>query len=164
MAHSDKRFSSVLVGDVFEQVVLKPSTVGTNAKIRDVIGQMTENPLSRKVYVVSEEGSYLGTINSETILRLLGYRVGVKDGSGLSFYHFLRDALKEDVISIMKKGRVVTRETPLVKAMEVMMEDHLNDLPVVDAEGRLIGELVSLEIFREGKELFQKDEQETTGI
>jgi len=45
----------------------------------------------------------------------------------------------------------------LTKAMEIMMEDHLNDLPVVDEEGRLIGELVSLEIFIEGKELFQHD-------
>jgi len=155
MAYSDKKFSGVLVGDVFEQVVLKPSTVGPDAKIRDVIEKMEANPLSRKAYVVDGENKYLGTVSSETVLKLLGYRVGVKDGSGLSFYHFLRDALKEDVASVMKKGRVVTKEMPLTKAMEIMMEDHLNDLPVVDDEGRLIGELVSLEIFIKGKELFQ---------
>lgn len=155
MVYSEKKFSNIVVGDVFEKVVLRPSTVGMNATIRDVIDQMASNPLSRKAYVLSDEGKYMGTITSETILRLLGYRVGVKDGSGLSFYHFLKDALKEDVASIMKKGRTVTKDTALTKAMEIMMEDHLNDLPVVDDEGRLIGELVSLELFMEGRELFQ---------
>jgi CBS domain-containing protein len=44
----------------------------------------------------------------------------------------------------------------LTRAIEIMLEEHVNDLPVVDGDGRLIGELVSLELFLKGKELFEK--------
>jgi hypothetical protein len=39
-----------------------------------------------------------------------------------------------------------------------MIREHVNDLPVVDADGRLVGELVSLELFLKGKDLFNRDE------
>ncbi|MBN1109462.1 MAG: CBS domain-containing protein [Methanomassiliicoccales archaeon] len=155
MPQSEKRFSDVLVGDVHDRMVLKPSQVTEGATIEEVIDQMLANPVSRKVYIVDDHGSYIGTVSIETILRLMGYRVGVREGGGLSFYRFLRDTLKENVREIMVKGRTVSEGDKLTEAMRIMIEDHLNDLPVVDEEGRLIGELVSLELLLEGKRMFE---------
>ena len=154
----DKRFSDLLVADVYETMVKTPSRIKKDASIRDAIELMIQNTLSRKVYVVDDDGKYLGTVNSETILRLIGYRVGVRDSGGWSFIRFLRDAFKEDVGSIMVKGRTISRDTPLVRATEIMVTDHLNDLPVVDEEGKLIGELVRLELFMQGRTLFEPGE------
>jgi len=154
MPKTEKRFEDVIVDDVFDKFVLKPSQVGKGATIALVIDQMLANPLSRKVYVTDAENRYIGTVSTETVLRLMGYRLGVREYGGASFIRFLKDTLKERADDIMVKGRTVTRETKLSAAMKIMMDDHLNDLPVVDNDGRLIGELASLQLLMAGKKVF----------
>ncbi len=155
MPKTEKRFEDVLVDDVFDRFVLKASQVGRDSTIAMVIDQMLANPLSRKVYVTDAEGRYAGTVSTETVLRLMGYRLGVREYGGASFIRFLRDTLKENAADIMVKGRTVTRETKLTAAMKIMIDDHLNDLPVVDGDGKLVGELVSLELLLAGKKVFE---------
>ena len=96
-------------------------------------------------------------VNTDTVLRLIGYRTGVRELGAMSFYRFLRDMFKEKVATLMSPTRAVTKEDSLKDALDLMIRDHVNDLPVVDAEGRIIGELVSLELFLKGRELFAKD-------
>lgn len=164
MAKSEKRFEDVLVDDVFDKFVLQPSTVPSGAKIGMVIDQMLSNPRSRKAYVIDEQGKYLGTVSTETVLRLMGYRLGVREYGAMSFIRFLRDILKERADEVMVKGRTVNRSTKLSAAMKIMIEDHLNDLPVVDDEGRLIGELVSLELFLVGKKVFEEKDPSSFAV
>ncbi len=156
MSYREKTFSDLMVGDVAAQLVQTASTVRSNASIREVIDKMVSNPLSRKVYVVDEQGRYMGTVSTETILRLIGYRVGVRKEGGLSFVRFLKDAFKEEAGHIMVKGMTVTKETKLTAALDIMVNEHLNDLPVVDASGVLVGEMASLELLEEGKLLFDE--------
>ncbi len=139
-----------------DMLATKPAVVKKGATIREAIDQMILNPVSRKIYVVDERGILLGTVTTETILRLIGYRVGVREMGASSFIKFLIDALKESVDEVMDKSNIVTEDTKLTKALEIMVESHLNDLPVVDGNGRLIGELVSLAIFTRGKDLFDQ--------
>ncbi len=159
MAEKDKRFSETLVGDVFDQIIKRPTTVTVEDTINEVIEGMLNNPVSRKVYVVDKQGKLLGMVNTDTVLRLIGYRTGVRDPGAISFYRLLRDMFKEKVGTLMSPTRSVTKEDDLKKALEIMIKDHVNDLPVVDAEGRIIGELVSLELFLKGRELFIRDAQ-----
>jgi len=159
MAEGDKKFSETLVGDVYELIVRTPTTVREGAMISEVIDGMLSNPVSRKVYVVDSTGKLLGIVSTETILRLIGYRTGIRQQGATSFYRFLRDMFKEDVKKLMTSTRSVTREDKLTSAMEIIMRDHVNDLPVVDDKGKLVGELISLELFVKGKELFDKQEQ-----
>ncbi len=158
---TERTFRDTLVGDVYELIVKRPSTIARGAKISTVIEGMLDNPVSRKVYVIDDEGRLLGMVNTETILRLMGYRVGIREAGTLSFYRFLRDVLKDDVSTLMTSTRSVTREHRLVEALEIMVHDHVNDLPVVDPEGRIIGELVSLELFVKGKGLFRVEPSES---
>ncbi len=157
MPYREKKFGDILVGDVYDKIVMKASQVKRDAKIGEVIDQMLLNPLSRKVYVVDDMGRYVGTVNTETILRLMGYRYGVRENSSLSFFQFIVGIFKEEADSIMVKSRTVTKETKLTAAMRTMLDDHLNDLPVVDSKGKLIGELVSLELFIVGKKVFEEE-------
>jgi CBS domain-containing protein len=157
MAEIDKRFSETLVNDVFDLIVKGATTVSVEDTMSDVIEGMLGNPVSRKVYVVDRQGKLLGMVNTDTVLRLIGYRTGVRELGAMSFYRFLRDMFKEKVSTLMSPTRAVTKENSLKDALDIMIRDHVNDLPVVDAEGRIIGELVSLELFLKGRELFAKD-------
>lgn len=158
MAETDKKFSETLVGDVFDLIVKRPTTVTVDDTVNDVIGGMLGNLVSRKVYVVDKQGKLLGMVNTDTVLRLIGYRTGVRELGALSFYRFLRDMFKEKVGTLMSSTRSVTKNDDLKKALDIMIKDHVNDLPVVDADGRIIGELVSLELFLKGRELFLRDD------
>lgn len=156
MASRDKPFIELLVRDAFEDAVKEASVVRRGTNLRDVIDKMLENPKSRKVYVVDETDKLIGTVTTETLLRLIGYRVGVRQTGALSFYKFLRDTLKEDVGGVMVDPIRITMDTKLVDALQMMLERHLNDLPVVDSEGRIIGELYSLELFAKARHLFSE--------
>jgi CBS domain-containing protein len=156
MVEMKKSFADLLVGDVYDLVLKEPSTVKTGAKIREVFDELLTHPVSRKVYVVDEEGKLLGAVTTQTLLRLLGYRVGVREFAGLSLWKLMRDMLKEGVEGIFIKIPPVKADDKLTKALQIMLDEHVNDLPVVDADGKLVGELNSQEIFQKGRELFEE--------
>jgi CBS domain-containing protein len=156
MLDMKKSFSDLLVGDVYDLVIKEPATVRTGSKIREAFDEYLKNPGSRKVYVVDEEGKLLGAVTTETLLRLLGYRVGVREFSGLSLWRMFKEVFKEDVDRVFIKIAPVKQTDKLTKALQIMIDNHFNDLPVVDGEGRLIGELNSMELFLKGRELFEK--------
>jgi CBS domain-containing protein len=156
MVDTKKSFSDLMVEDVYDLVVKDPTTIDSGAKIRQVFDEFLNNPVSRKVYVLNEEGKYMGAVTTETLLRLLGYRVGVREFANWSLWRLMRDMLKEGVEGVIEKVPSVKRSDKLTKALQIMVEDHFTDLPVVDDDGRLIGELNSFEIFMKGRELFEE--------
>ena len=156
MVEMKKSFSDLVVEDVFELIVKDPTTIDSGSKIRQVFDEFLKNPVSRKVYVVNEEGKLMGAVTTETLLRLLGYRVGVREFANWSLWRLMRDMLKEGVEGVIDKVPTVKRTDKLTKALKIMVEDHFTDLPVVDEEGKLVGELNSYEIFTKGRELFEE--------
>jgi CBS domain-containing protein len=156
MVEMKKSFSDLLVEDVYDLVIQNPTTIDSGSKIRKVFDEFLNNPVSRKVYVLNDEGKYMGAVTTETLLRLLGYRVGVREFANWSLWRLMRDMLKEGVEGVIDKVPAVKRGDKLTKALQIMVEDHFTDLPVVDDDGKLIGELNSIEIFTKGRELFEE--------
>jgi len=124
------------------------------ARIRDAIEEMLRNPASHVVYVVDDDMKLIGAITTAALLELIGYKVGVKGASALSFYRFVRDALGDEIKDVVQKMTAVRRETRVTDALNMMIKNRWDALPVVDDEDRLVGELVSLELFHKGKDLF----------
>jgi CBS domain-containing protein len=156
MVEMKKSFSDLLVSDVYDLVIKEPSVVKSGSKIHQVFDEYLKSPISRKVYVVDDNGKLLGAVTTETLLRLLGYRVGIREFAGFSLWKLMRDMLKEGVDDVFIKVPPVKQTDKLTKALQIMLDNHVNDLPVVDADGKLIGELNSLEIFHKGRELFEE--------
>ena len=73
----------------------------------------------------------------------------------MAFYQFLRDSLKEEIDDIMTSVVPIKKDTMLTDAIELMVKQHLNDLPIVDENGKLIGEMISLNIFKKARDLFE---------
>ena len=151
-----KRFEDLKVEEVYQLVSTSPAKLQKNARIHEVLSAMLEHPTSRKVYVIDVEGNLAGVIRTETLLKLIGFREGVRQNTAPSFVHMLKDLQKESAESVMEKVRPVKRVTSLKDALELMVEDHVNDLPVVDDDYKLIGELRTLELFQAALELFDK--------
>jgi CBS domain-containing protein len=146
----------VKVKDVYETMVGKPAVVREDALLKDAVDAMTVNHISRKVYVVDADEKLLGMISMEAMLKKVGYLVGVREKGVVSFFKFVTGILEDTVTEFMEKPVTVTNDNLVLDAMKKMVDHHLNDLPVIDDEGRIIGELNSLEILEEAKRVFNK--------
>lgn len=139
----------VYVGDVmklFKQE--KPATVSKDATLSEAMDAMINKSKTRKVYVVDAEGKLLGTITLETLLRYAGYQLGVRKTGITSFFKMLAEIREDKASKVMTTPAKVLQDEIMVNAMMLMVENHLNDLPVVDHDNRLIGELNGLDILR----------------
>jgi len=104
---------SETVGDLFDTIVSKPATIPDHATLRDAVDAILDSGLTRKAYVVDAGEHLKGTITMES------------------------DAATD----LMAKPVPVTRATPIGEIVRRVVEEHLNDFPVVDEAGRLIGEV-----------------------
>lgn len=152
----EKDIRDLMVEDLEDVLIGKPAKVHEGSVLKDAIEAITQSPTSRKVYVVDDKDKLKGVITIETLLRHTGYRMGVREGGMISFFKFLSGILKENVAEIMEKPVSVTKRHKLLDALQLMVEFHLNDLPIVDDEERIIGELHSLEILAHSKKIFKE--------
>jgi CBS domain-containing protein len=152
---AEKDFRDLTVEDIFE-IVSKPVSVTEDAILKDAVEAITQNSHSRKVYVVDGEGKLKGVITIETMLRQVGYKVGVRETGVISFFKFLSGVLKENVMEFTEKPATITKRHKVLEALRMMVDYHLNDLPVIDEEDRLEGELNSLEILVKARQLFDE--------
>ncbi len=82
--------------------------------------------------------------------------MGVRKTGVISFFKFVTGIFDDNVTEFMETPVMVTNEHKVLDALRKMVEYHLNDLPVVDEKGKIIGELNSLEILEEAKKIFKK--------
>ena len=146
----DKPISDIRVADVLADTgkTTKASTVSKNATLREAVEAMVENSETRKVYVLDDDGKLVGTITLETLLRQAGYRLGVRKIGVTSFLRMLAEISDEKVTDVMGKPVKVLLDEMIVNVTRLMVENHLNDLPIVDSQNKLVGELNGLDILK----------------
>lgn len=154
---SGKPFSALKVADAHDLINSRPPTVQKGASLRKAIDALLAHPLSRAVYVIDAEGNLAGVVTVETLLKHVGYRAGVRENSAKAYIALLRDSLKDGVEQVMRKAKAVTEETPLKEVLFIMLDEHVNDVPVVDDSYKLVGELIGLEMITAAKDLFRSE-------
>jgi CBS domain-containing protein len=151
-----KNIDELLVEDVYDSLVSKPPVVKKGCKLKDAIDVLIKRPISRKVYVTDRKGILLGTVTVTTLLRQAGYRMRVRKPGVISFFKFLSEIFKENVEEFMEPPVCITKKDRLVDVTKFMVENRLNDLPVVDEKNKLIGELNSIEILIESRKIWEE--------
>ncbi len=145
-----------LVCDVSDKLVTVPAKVARDQTIKGAVDALLRVPITRKVYVVDAKGKLEGVVKIETLLRHVGYRMGVREPGVSSYIRMLSEALYDKVEDIMEVPVTIMKTDTLAHATELMIEHHLNDLPVVDEHGILTGELNSMEILTAAVRLFDE--------
>ena len=92
--------------------------------LKDAIEAMTLNMVSRKVYVIDREGKLLGMITTETLMRQVGYKVGVREAGVISFFKFVTGIFKENVTEFMETPVTVSNKHKVLDALKKMVEYH----------------------------------------
>lgn len=88
----------------------------------------------------------MGTVSWRCVLRVTKARLGAREPGFWSLVKLLGDLGPEKAPDLMRPPSPVRVDTPLREALLLMGKSQQNDLPVVDAEGRLVGELNGMHI------------------
>jgi CBS domain-containing protein len=136
---------------VSEVMCREVATVHPDSPITQVIEILLDKDFTA-VPVVDDAGKVVGMISDSDLLTRGGMNVTIslKKATDLDFVHQLHDSLENPN---RKVSEVMTREVATVppdmilgRAAKLMVEKRLKRLPVVDAEGKLIGILGRLDV------------------
>lgn len=136
------RLGAQRISDVRHLLVESPSTVKTHDSIQTLIAKINEDLRTRHIYVVDDHGKLLGSVRMNSIVKYL-FPYSSKVTSGITLgpdkvFNFFAT----EVADIMKIDPFYVRDDmTLEDCSKIMIEEGINELPVVDAERRLIGQI-----------------------
>jgi CBS domain-containing protein len=144
----DKRVGELTVGELGELAIWMPPTVQKSATIRHALDALLSNHRSMKVYVIDVEGNLVGVVTSDSLMKLLATETSTKLRDSYHLNELSGQILAEGVERAMLRPRPIKADALLKEAISTMKEEHLADLPIVDDDYKLVGELVGLELLR----------------
>ena len=131
----------MLVRDVYQTFSTEPEIVPLDSTIEELILVCARNRNTRSVHVVDKENKLLGIVGVRELMRVLGSQYIERDTRMALPYAMARTA--QDV---MKDPVSVGLDDTIEKALKEAVSNWLEDLPVTDAEGRVVGYLDCFEI------------------
>ncbi len=132
------------VRDVRNLITQEPTVARRDESLVEVARKIVENPKTRSVYVVDSQNRLVGIIPVIELVQYLYYRDIPQE---YVLYHppmaLSKDTRAED---IMLPPEFVKDDDNLRDAIRKMFKNNLKELPVVDEDMRIIGDLNILEL------------------
>jgi len=122
----------------------EPSLVRTTATLREVVGKLIEDRATREVYVVDDDGRFHGLITVRRIARFV-FSALVPDRSSATDLLDLLSAERAEELAI-RKTAFVEMDDSFEHVIDLMLRYEMNEIPVVDDDGVIAGNLDLLEI------------------
>lgn len=141
--------NALTVADVWELVVEKPSTIGPEAPLVELLEKAVEDKRTRHVYVVDGERRLLGTVRMTTVTELL-FPLPALDAVMSEPYLFHRINLGSQTVGefMNKNPRTVQTDTGLQDLARILIEERITELPVIDESKVLIGQVNMYEVIQ----------------
>lgn len=153
----------ITVGQIHNKHGAAFKPVRESTPLDTVIGTFAAGASVQSVFVVDESGFYKGAVTRKDLLRWLAVKVvGGESSRSLSVGNMRQILFAADVNDLVSGGaRVpsISESTNLEQALRVMMDSDEPVLPVVDGEGKLVGDLRVSEILNAALN-FDDDSQE----
>ncbi len=127
------------VKDCCNEVTHDADLVRESDSIEKVMNVMADDPLSRSVYVVDDEKRLQGIIIVKDVLQFLGPQF--VDGS-----RSVSEIFAQTARDMMRAPVSVSMEDSIEKALEIAIQEWLDDIPVCDKDGKVIGDLNCFEM------------------
>jgi len=128
------------VKDCYKEVTHEADLVRENDSIDKVMDTMAKAPLSRSVYVIDDEGRLIGTIIVRDVLEFLGPQFID------STCETVREIFAKKAGDIMRTPISVSMDDGIDKAIKIAIQEDLDDIPVCDKDGKVVGDLNCFEM------------------
>ena len=143
------------VKEVYRLIVTHPIVVKRGMGLQDVVDRVLADPRTRSAYVVDGKRKILGMIGLTQMLAAVHGSLSLFE-KGRQLPKPKRTPLPFSVEEYMVKAVTVSEDDRLLTALQKMIKNGLEDLPVVDEQGVLIGELNGFEILLLGSEVMRR--------
>lgn len=143
--------SIIKVKDIYKLLTCQAKVIKENANKQEAVSTvLSGSPVSRSVYVVDDHRRLKGIITLEEIIKGVAVKSGIMPhdlnlNTPFQLLHYSPFGTARD---LMAPPVSVTLETRLQEALEKMVEYRLNELPVVDDEGKIVGDLNAFEMLK----------------
>lgn len=139
------------VGEIRKLITVEPIIVLENEDIREIIKTFIDNPVIRAVYVVDKKHILQGIITMQDILKKISLDFSslssIYSESSFSGYKIATSHDKSRACDIMDpEFYFVTDDDPIEKAFNVLFSNNAGEIPVIDKNEKLIGDLNIIEL------------------
>ncbi len=154
----------ITVGEIHEKHVPGFKSVAASTSVDTVVRTFAANTSVQCVFVVEDDGQLIGAINRLDLLRWVAVKIiGGEASRSLSVGNIRRILFAADAGDLARRTSAVptvSLDTDLDASLRLMMDSGEPVLPVVDADGRLVGDLRVSEILAAA---LDSDESARTG-
>jgi CBS domain-containing protein len=123
--------------------------------LNEVVDRILADPRTRSAYVVDDRRRLLGMIGLNQMLKAIESSLSLFD-KDRPVVRSKRGVLPFSVEEYMVKPATVYQDDKLITALRKMIDNSMEDLPVVDDDGVLLGELNGFEILLLGSEVLRR--------
>ena len=136
----------LLIKDIYNPNQTIALIVKEDESFTDVVKSFAEQPYIRGLFVVDKEGRYLGLIKRESILQWAKLKLGDISGYEEAILKYSKDTLAKDLIYRYSEKAATHPDDDAVKCLRLMLNYELTDIPVVDKDGKILGDVTIPEL------------------
>lgn len=136
------------VKEVYKTFTLKPPIVSEDSSIKGIINTLLKDPQSRSIYVVDKNGKLTGIITTLIILKVTNILRGKKSILKDDVFNAIKIAKAKKAKDILHPPIYVYESSKILDVLETMSRENIQELPVIDRDKRVIGDLNCLEILK----------------
>lgn len=146
------------VKDVCRKLISMPAVVKQNATMNEVLKSVMDDTRTRHAYVVDETDKLVGEILMNSLVEFLfPYVAMVTTPSAANATEVFRWGANLAGEIMDTEPSYVTEDSSLAEAAKIFLRDKINELPVVDSEMHLVGQISFYEIIMEYQEAQNKE-------
>lgn len=141
--------------DVYDPEYKASVVVPADEPFENVLHRFAEESSLRGIFVTDEAGQLIGTITRSDLLNWVRLRLGTawrverrRPDHALQLARLVRTATARDAISPGSEKAAVRLDDPVDFAVRNMLELDLVAIPVIDDEGRVIGDITLSHVLR----------------
>lgn len=142
-----------LVRDIFNPNKMLSLICHEDEPIEKIIKIYAENPHLRGIFALDKNEKFIGVITRNDLLMWAKYKIGsgIEDSIYLktTYDEIKRYALSHKISEMIHPNSAeafVREDDNILKALRLMLDSSLIDVPVIDSEGKIIGDLKLTEI------------------
>jgi len=143
---AERIIGDMKIRDVHRMIVENAATIGPDSSMRQLLERIVEDPRTRHAYVIDENNRLIGSIRLNTVLRRLFPMITAipSEGGMLTLLSYLSAEKVRDLMNTNPSS--VREDNTVADAVQLMTQEQVNELPVVNDSGEVVGEINFLEI------------------
>ena len=144
----EEKLAKIKVKDIRDIIVQNPATIDQDSSLEELLSKILEDSSSRHVYVINEKNKLIGSVRlNNTIMYLFPTAALMEDSEFFSVSDFMEYSSAKKVKDIMNRVCSYAFEDMYITEMiRIMIKEKVNELPVINKNFEIIGEVNVLEI------------------